>query len=291
MKGFWYEVKDVNFMIYRWIRKVFFIYSLETMWNFEENFWDADTKKEFLHCIKNRVLEQKFVYFGVGAYHYYQWYGHGTDVASTTSSSLSHTKLDYNSFVYDTIKDLWIITLVSLWCWNWFQEKALLLFLHQKWCKVSYIGVDSSQSMIDLAKENLKSLPIATEFICWDFYKPEVRNLIQQKTKDSPKRLFSFMWKTISNTNQTNIVDSLYNMLWNEDLLWFECFGRTGDDNVIFLSLFDRYSWYLHNEHMTKFYLSPLEQIWIPASVWKLNIQTAKESSVLIFLLFLPKSL
>lgn len=234
---------------------------------------DLELEKDIIDNVKNRLIEQKYIYLWKWAEAYYNAY--------------SNSQFDPNNdLVFDFLKKYFDknkkIAIISLWCWNASQEKPLLTQLSKYWYNFTYFWVDISRSMLDLAIKNLKELDIDKRFIfsdlLWDNFKQEIIWL----TKWYSNRFYCFMWRTFCNTNQTNVTDTFYNLLSDDDYLLFDVYTRKQDSNNVKLKMFNRYSEYLKPENINKtnFQYSILEMLWIPRENWQFKLEMKNEDSI-----------
>ncbi|WP_338764583.1 class I SAM-dependent methyltransferase [Bernardetia sp. ABR2-2B] len=239
-------------------------------------------RSTILEGLSKEQIPQEILYLNKGATNYYQAYGQGKTVSQTSKESFSHSKLNYLAFVEHIITKTKLqnprINLISLGCGNGFQEKELLRTLVKSGYTVSYFGVDNSEAMLQLAKENLNEIDVIQNFICADFC------LEQEKIKESIEPFFAsksinlsmLMGKTISNFEPSSLLSALHKLLvtsyQKNNFLWLELFGRQTENlsiqhKKVSFSVLDalqkRYSAYLENIFMQKFYLNPLQELGI----------------------------
>ncbi len=249
-----------------------------------------------LEGLSNAQIPQEILYLQKGAENYYQAYGQGKTLSQTSKESFSHSKLDYLAFVEYILIETKLqkpkINLISLGCGNGFQEKELLRTLVKSGYTIFYFGVDNSEAMLQLAKENLNEIDITKNFICADFC------LEQEKIKESLEsffvptsiNLFMLMGKTISNFDPSSLLFALHKLLTTSyrknNFLWLELFGRQTDNlsiqhKKVSFSVLDalqkRYSAYLKSAFMQKFYLNPLQELGINTDKGKLVLSEREE--------------
>lgn len=242
---------------------------------------DVELEKELLMNIKNRKLDQKFAYLWEWAKAFYEAYGNGDNVKTMDAQGEDEVKFPYFNFLTKNISKDKNIALINLWCWNWFQEKKLIEKMKKEGYKFSYFWVDCSKHMLELAQKNLWEITdVDKYFICADFTAHNFPEEIVNITRWFDLRIFSMLGYTFINTNQTNITDTLYNVLQKNDLLWFDILWREDDSKIHELQLFDRYSGYIQNPKMIEFWWSPLKLLWIPLINGKTTLQTTKEEAV-----------
>jgi hypothetical protein len=101
------------------------------------------------------------------------------------------------------------IAFVSLGCGNAGAEKPLLQQMHAEGCGVRYVGVDSSESMLELAAANLTDSAFPQTFALADFGLPEFPKQVQALVRDCDARIFAMMGGTFGNFEQTMVADLL----------------------------------------------------------------------------------
>jgi hypothetical protein len=246
---------------------------------------DYELEEQLVDLIKKREIDQKFLYFWQWADTYYKAYGmwNEQDDLNLDKYGLKSASVWAYHFLKTKILDKevwkkWVI--ISLWCGNWHQEWAILRKINPDKRYLSYIWVDSSKWMLWLARKNLSDLDIEKTFICADFTSSKFVNEIHWITSQYDYVVYCFLWYTFWNPNQTSITDSLYNILWENDYLLLDALVREYDTPNVKLKLFDRYSSYLDNDLMKKFWFTPLKYLWIPMEKWKMILKTENEESI-----------
>jgi hypothetical protein len=246
---------------------------------------DSELNEELIHHLKRRELDQKFLYLWWWADHFYgAYYAKKGTKQETVVHDKSKGFFDYvNRFEANLVKVVqWKkFALISLGCGNSCQEKSLLVSLVEQSQDFVYIWVDSSQSMLELSKENLKDIPwLKMEFICADITSSAFLRNIKDITSNYESNIFSFLGRTFSNPNQTSITDTLYNTLWPNDYIWVDVLSRDPWDSQMKMKLFDRYTAYLCDERMNNFQFTPLKKVWVPFENWKMTLETSNENSI-----------
>ena len=237
---------------------------------------DLELDKELIDCLKNRSLEQKFLYLDEGADIYYQAV---CDSSHKDDVGFSEDDKYYDFFTKQFNKNQ-RFALISLGCGNSLLEREVLRRLKREGYNFSYFGVDSSRPMLDLAVKNLADLGSNCHFLCADITQEDFRDELTQMTDDFDCRAFLFLGGTIGNVNQTHIIDSLYIILKRNDLLFLDIRIRRSLDNSEDLRLFNFYSSYLSNEKMRPFLLAPISCLGIDNNRGTLNLEMVKERSV-----------
>jgi hypothetical protein len=236
---------------------------------------DLELDKELIYCLKNRNMEQKFLYMDEAASFYYQTYGH-----SSTASPVDFSTDEYYDILTKQFKKKQRFALISLGCGDAANEKKMLKKLKQEGYNFTYFGVDASRQMLNLAVDNLADLKDDCQFLCADIISEDFQDEIAQLTENYDCRGFLFLGGTISNVNQTNIIDSLYGLLKKNDLLFLDIRVRNSLDNSADLELFNFYAGYLKEKKMVQWLLTPLRNVGIDPSCGTLNLEMVKEKSI-----------
>lgn len=178
---------------------------------------DSHIKSDLSHCLKNRSLEQKFLYHWIWAELYYE-YKDKKDIIMTNNE----IELDIPKFWIENcfIKDA-STTLVSLGCGNSSVEKNIYNKLPDNY-NIHYVWVDLSKEMLKLSEKNLIKTYTNKKFVCADFSSFEFKNEIENLTTKNQKRVFSFFSNTFWNINHTNIIDTLYDILKSGEQIWLD---------------------------------------------------------------------
>jgi hypothetical protein len=236
---------------------------------------DLELDKELIDCLKNRNMEQKFLYMEDAASFFYKTYGHSSNAAPVDFSTE-----DYYNLLVKQFKKKQHFALISLGCGDASNELSMLKKLKYDGYNFTYFGVDASRQMLNLAIANLLDLKLDCQFLCADIISENFQNEIAQLTKNFDCRGFLFLGGTISNVNQTNIIDSLYGILKKNDLLFLDIRIRNGLDNSDDLELFNFYTNYLNEPKMVKWLLTPLSNVGIDPNSGALNLEMVKEKSI-----------
>jgi len=118
------------------------------------------------------------------------------------------------------------------------------------------------------------------EFVLADITTDEFRDEITRLTSGYDTRVFAFLGSTFGNTNQTHMVDSLWNVLKPSDTLWLHVLVRPSLKTVDDMRLFNRYAAYLANARMMERFFFPLHAVGIPFGNGKMQLASDKEESV-----------
>lgn len=230
---------------------------------------DATLSDEFSFCLRNRTLEQKFLYMQKWAANYY-------DVVNTD-------EVYYSAYPYDLFVDFGTkyifsknkkMAIISLWCWN--SDIESFIFEHMKHSyHIDYYGVDSSKNMLELSIERMKNIEnVNKNFICADFSTNEFRREVSQLTVGDDIKIFTFFSNTFGNINPNNIIDILYNLLKPGEKIRLDVRLRSGKTTKDNLKDFEKYYEYLSNNEMTKLFLNPIENFDITEKSWEFSLKT-----------------
>ena len=215
---------------------------------------DATLSDEFSYCLRNRTLEQKFLYLQNWAKDYY-------DVVNTD-------KVYYGKYPYDLFVDFGTkyvlskdkkMAVISLWCGNSDIESFIFEHLNNDY-HIDYYGVDSSKGMLDLSIERMKHIKnVEKNFICADFSTNEFKRELSQLTINDDIKIFTFFSNTFGNINPNNIIDILYNLLKSGEKIWLDVRLRSGKNTKDNLKDFEQYYNYISNTEMTNLFFNPIE--------------------------------
>lgn len=230
---------------------------------------DATLSDEFSFCLRNRTLEQKFLYMQKWAANYY-------DVVNTD-------EVYYSAYPYDLFVDFGTkyifsknkkMAIISLWCWN--SDIESFIFEHMKHTyHIDYYWVDSSKNMLELSIERMKNIEnVNKNFICADFSTNEFRREVTQLTVGDDVKIFTFFSNTFGNINPNNIIDILYNLLKPREKIRLDVRLRSGKTTKDNLKDFEKYYDYLSNNEMTKLFLNPIEKLDITGTSWEFSLKT-----------------
>ncbi len=239
---------------------------------------DLEFHLEFLRGIKNRVVDEKFLYLGSNAKKYYEQMRNMAGNMPDDVPSLSDMLKEITGAISPSRSTAYI----SVGCGDSHLDKELVIALGQKIKKIEYFGVDSSRSMLQMSEENVKGLPFDSSLIVADFMSRSFANEIKLMTKDFDQRVFVFLDNTIGNMSQTACVDSLYNIMEKNDILLVEASLRDGLRKEDDIRTFKKYISMLEeqNEYMREFLHYPLKKIDMQKEMMKIFIETFYEDSV-----------
>ena len=197
---------------------------------------DSDIVSEISQCLRNRILDQKFLYDWKSAELYYKFYEEDPLFSHNQKNNL----LNINKFGFkNCFKKYQNISIISLGCWNSHIEKDIFKELERKKeYNIDYIWVDLSRHMLKLSNKELKNIIINKKLICADFSSEKFIDEIYRLTKSYEKRIFTFFSNTFWNINHTNIIDLLYNILSPGEQIWLDVrlrkWNTTKDDMDVF---------------------------------------------------------
>lgn len=238
---------------------------------------DNELEKKFTHSVRERSIEQKFLYTDPESAHdYYKM----LEEKKKRMGSVSTTLEDDYALLKKVISKDESFELVSLGCGNAVREYGVLKKLSEEGYTFTYIGVDISKPMLEMAKETLKDIDVSKEFVVSDIANETFKDELGRLTSSRSKKVFAFLGGTLGNVNQTNIADVIYDTLSKGDMLWLEVAIRPDTSMETDMKIFNRYAQYLENDNITSFYFHPLSRIKLPRSSGKIILKSSKESSV-----------
>ena len=232
---------------------------------------DGALSDELSFCLRNRTLEQKFLYMNTGAGTYY-------DIVKV--DNIYHETYPRTLFIDFATKNIFSkdqkTAIISLWCGN--SEIESYIFENIKGpLKIDYYGVDSSKDMLNLSIKRMKNIKnINKHFICADFSTNEFRRELTQLTAKSEKRIFTFFSNTFGNIEPNNIIDILYNLLKPGEKIWLDVRLRSWKTTKDDLKDFEKYHRYLHNQETLDFFYNPIEAIKIDKEHWVFSVSTKR---------------
>ncbi len=247
---------------------ILFFASMDQIYNLIS---DGTLSDELSYCLRNRTLEQKFLYMNTWAWTYY-------DIVKV--DNIYHESYPLNLFIDFATKNVFstdkTMALISLWCWR--SEIESYIFEHMKdHFTIDYYGVDSSKNMLDLSIQRMKNIKsIQKHFICADFSTNEFRRELTQLTTKSQTRIFTFFSNTFGNIEPNNIIDILFNLLKSGEKIWLDVRLRSGKSAKDDLKDFEKYHRYLNNQETLNFFYNPIENIKIAKSDGHLGLSTQK---------------
>jgi len=196
----------------------------------------ADLEIDYLEEFKRtKKVPNNLFYTSEGAVSFYTYRGEDIDQIRWQD--------EFNFFQN---QDFWNQTshlaFVSLGCGNAGAEKMFLHTAHQQGMPIDYIGVDSSDSMLDLAIDNLKDEPFNTTFILADFTTAEFRKALASYTDSYDTVIYAMIGGTFGNFNQTFIVNELQNILPPGSYLYLDVVPQynSEDENALLRDRFSR---------------------------------------------------
>ncbi|MEA3304362.1 MAG: class I SAM-dependent methyltransferase [Patescibacteria group bacterium] len=154
--------------------------------------WDLD--KEFIQNIKDRSIDQKFLYLEDGATNYYNYY----EAVKKRVGLLQDvfTDEDYFTFWQKNIythqtKEAYI----ALACGQAKIDLAVVNKISSKVDDYTLLGVDSSYSMLESARNNYFESESAfqAKFLCIDFSRIDFPEKIESYTDPFDKKVFSLL--------------------------------------------------------------------------------------------------
>lgn len=232
---------------------------------------DGALSDELSYCLRNRTLEQKFLYMNTGANTYY-------DIVKV--DNIYHETYSHNLFTEFATNNIFTkgkkIALISLWCGNSEIESYIFEHLKEPY-QIDYYGVDSSKNMLELSIKRMEKITnVEKYFICADFSTNEFRRELTQFTTQADERIFTFFSNTFGNIEPNNIIDILYNLLKPGEKIWLDVRLRSGKTMKDDLNDFEKYHRYLNNPPTLNFFYNPIKTIHIDKNSGFLGLSTNK---------------
>ncbi len=231
---------------------------------------DSKVSEELSSCLKNRNLEQKFLYHWKWADLYYDYKDHKDELMHEEEEDNEINIPEFwhkNCFLWDKR-----ISLISLWCGNAVVDKHIYSTMSDE-SLMEFIGVDLSKEMLFLAEKNLENVDTKKKFVCADFSSLDFKNEIQNITTRGQKRVFSFFSNTFWNINHTNIIDTLYDILSSWDQIWLDVRLRKSKKVKDDMNIFNL----VQIEWLEEFLTSPFRKSKIPMENGELSKVMKKE--------------
>jgi len=231
---------------------------------------DRNYQLEFLRAIKQRRVDQKFMYFSSNAQRYYEF----AKSFSKRSKTNSFTVEDFVNTIKKYTSKSRSTAIVSIGCGNSEIEKNALIELNKEGKKVAYFGVDTSRAMLQLSEDNMKGLPYEISFVQADFMSWQFINEINHITEGYDERIFVCLDNIIGNLSQTEAVDSLYNVLQKNEILLLETTIREGVKKEDDLKLFKHFMEGLNDKALLDFLFFPLKRLNLDITDGRMVIDT-----------------
>ena len=210
-----------------------------------------EQKKTMFNTLRSmKFIEQKAFYFGDGAQMYYDNFDEKKHLRSLDNK--------YFEFVNKKVKKDKKIAIVGFGCGDAHQEKNLLSQMHKEGYKFLFIGIDSSQEMVNIAEKSFEDTDFDSLFMCGDFTDSNFLEEINKKTEKFDDRLLLFMGATFGNIDSNFMADVLNDMMRTGDKFLIEVYIRENNDPQTTRMLFERYLKYI--DYDRDFFFYPLEQ-------------------------------
>lgn len=236
---------------------------------------DLDIDLDFLHDIKHRKFEQKLLYLEEGAEKFYN--GEKKSGGVVIKGRILNND-DFIKFIEPRIDSKKKYALVSLGCGNANKEAVILSKLKNK--NISFFGVDSSRTMLERAEDNINKNDISGQLVLADFSSLKFKEEINNLTNKFDNRIFAFLGYTFGNVSQTDMVDTLYNILKKGDYIWLDVVTRDSLDQEEYLKKFNDCNKLLENKGMTNFFFHPLSVLGINRKYGKMVMDSFEEESI-----------
>ncbi len=114
------------------------------------------------------------------------------------------------------------IGFISLGCGNAGPEKMLLRKMQADGYELHYVGVDSSESMLELAAENLSEDTYRQSFVLADFSDPAFAGQLHALVREDHVRVYAMIGGTFGNFDQKHVAELLANLVPPGDSLYLD---------------------------------------------------------------------
>lgn len=114
------------------------------------------------------------------------------------------------------------IAFISLGCGNAGPEKMLLRQMLADGHDLHYVGVDSSESMLELAAENLSEDAYRQSFVLADFSDPAFPERLHRVIEEDDVRVYAMIGGTFGNFDQRFVADMLAGLISPSDYLYLD---------------------------------------------------------------------
>ncbi len=114
------------------------------------------------------------------------------------------------------------IGFVSLGCGNAGPEKMLLRKMQADGYELHYVGVDSSERMLELAAENLSEDTYRQSFVLADFSDPAFPGQLHEVVQEDQARVYAMIGGTFGNFDQRHVADLLAGLVPPGDYLYLD---------------------------------------------------------------------
>lgn len=130
---------------------------------------------------------------------------------------------EYDFFVRQS---LWTrkqsVGFISLGCGNARPEQLLLRRLHADGYDITYVGVDSSEAMLTMARQTLEAEGFRKSYVMADFGHPDFASDLWKLVGSCDSRVFAMIGATFGNFDQTFIADLLTRLVPPNDYVYLD---------------------------------------------------------------------
>lgn len=236
--------------------------------------------QEFLRNLKVRYIDQKFLYYGEGVERYYAYKApvrdHSTQVADRMHFITNTYVQEIKKHSHKSEK----IAFISIGCGAGETDNQVMQALYDEGYTFTFVGVDSSTEMIKVAQRTMQDRSYSAEFWVEDIVSPTFARRVEEFIKPYDRVIYTVTNGTIGNMVQTEITDTLYNLMSKGHLIIFDCAIREADSKIGDLKLFNRYSDRLQDPKFVDFVLNPLDMLGMPREVGALVLENFVEESI-----------
>lgn len=236
---------------------------------------EAELKYKIYHYLhKDRSFKQMAFYFDEGA-----------DLFCKLGSRMGHSFVVTPEEQYEFIKKHCLdktkkTAFISLGCGDGRREKEILRSMKNEGYSFTYVGIDSSMPMLELAQKNLDEIDCDQEYICADFASSNFKSYINHYIENFDLKIYAFIGGTIGGVEQAYIMDSLKELVSAGDFLWIDCQVRIAISPLEDKKLFDRYLEYSHDPDTINFIMSPLTKLGVTKDQGSMYFEMIDETPV-----------
>ena len=216
---------------------------------------EADLEVDYLEEFqRTKKVPQNLFYTSEGAISFYTYRGEDIDQIRWQ-----------DEFEFFQRQEFWSqssrIAFVSLGCGNAQAEKLFLDKAYAASIPIDYFGIDSSDAMLQLAIDNLKTEPYSSTFFLADFTTEDFRDVLYSYLTPYDAVIYAMIGGTFGNFNQSYIVNELQRLIPSGSYLYLDVVPQYNaeDENA---KLRDRFSKLPRN--LDLFFNQLLEKLCIP---------------------------
>ncbi len=231
----------------------------------------ARCKTDYVKALrKEHVIDHHVLYTTDGAHAFYHY--RGADLEQIDWED------EYRFFLQ---QPFWThhgaVALVSLGCGNADPEKPLLAQLSAEERAVAYVGVDTSRSMLELARHNLSEAGYPRTYVLGDFTTAAFRSAIEPLLAPYETRVYAMIGGTFGNFEQHQIAQALQRLIAPGNYLYLDVVPKTQAEQELG-ALKGRFARLPQNYR--RFFTNLLERLDVPQDAVKIVSQELAEPAL-----------